>query len=391
VSEETVAIAPIRLARSPLRLLIAPLVLDFCGGAAIAAATLLAGGSGLALGIAGGIVVVLAAYLLVLLLSIRLDVEVATLYLHWIGGARRYTLARGPVTRVTVSGREAAIRPRFGAFGWALGRATLRGTEPIDLVRLASVPTVILVPTDRGRLGIAPASEAELLAALTAAARVKQRLDEVAARARGIALPVPGLSGSSAVPAARMPARAEAPRMLTGIERTRLEQRLAAERAAALAAAEEERRAANEAAFRASQEAAAAAVDERRAMTGAYRRLRRPAAWQRPAWAGRLRAPRHVAVEGAPRAAALADRLAPYSPALLPALAAGALWLVAFVTGRVDLPEASLRPIALAFILCGPAAAIAALGARAWFPRLMGLVIVTALAALLLTGRALFA
>ena len=38
---------------------------------------------------------------------------------------------------------------------------------------------MILVPTDRGRVGIAPASEQQLLNALAAAARIQQRLDEV--------------------------------------------------------------------------------------------------------------------------------------------------------------------------------------------------------------------
>ena len=43
-------------------------------------------------------------------------------------------LVRGPVTRVALAGDEAArLRPRFGALGWAVGRAVLRGDEQIDL------------------------------------------------------------------------------------------------------------------------------------------------------------------------------------------------------------------------------------------------------------------
>ena len=77
---------------------------------------------------------------------------------------------------------RSAIRTRFGFLGWAYGRAILRGEEPISIVRLAPTPTVILVPTDHGRLAIAAASEPELLEALGAAARVQQRLDEVSGR-----------------------------------------------------------------------------------------------------------------------------------------------------------------------------------------------------------------
>ena len=79
---------------------------------------------------AGLVVAALSLYLAVMLLSVRLDVEVATLRLRWMGGERRYTLVRGAVTRVPLHGPEAArLRPRFGALGWGLGKARLRGDE----------------------------------------------------------------------------------------------------------------------------------------------------------------------------------------------------------------------------------------------------------------------
>jgi hypothetical protein len=59
------------------------------------------------------------------------------------------------------------------------------------------------------------------------------------------------------------------------------------------------------------------------------------------------------------------------------------------VVGRLDLGDAELRPVSLALLATGPLAAIGALAARAWFPRLFGLVVVSSLAALLLVGRAL--
>ena len=34
--------------------------------------------------------------------------------------------------------------------GWGIGRATLRGEEQIQLIRLAPTASMILIPTDRG-------------------------------------------------------------------------------------------------------------------------------------------------------------------------------------------------------------------------------------------------
>jgi hypothetical protein len=374
----TVSLAAIPLARAPVRLLLGPLVLLAAGSVAAVAGLVVGGVAGVGLVAAGIVVDALAVYLAMVLFSLRLDVEVAMLRLSWIGGERRYVLARGAVTRVPLSGSGAAsLRPRFGAIGWAMGPAMLRRSEPIELVRLARSASVILVPTDRGRLAIAPASEQQLLTALGAAARVQQRLDEVALRARALpAAPaseveLPG-AGPEAAGAALGQAAGQA-RVLTGIERAMLEERLAAERAAALAAAEAEleraRAAAPDTGFEGQAGAAAAAV-----VTPAPRRIRRRATWQRPAWVG-----------GAPSAA----RALPFLAAVVPLFGAVAIWSAAAVIGRLDLGDAELRPVSLALLATGPLAALGALAARAWFPRLFGLVVVSSLAALLLVGRAL--
>jgi hypothetical protein len=368
----TVALAPIPLARAPVRLLFGPLVLLAAGSVAAVAGVLVGGMAGVGLVAAGVVVDALAVYLAMVLFSLRLDVEVAMLRLSWIGGERRYVLSRGAVTRVPLRGSEAAsLRPRFGAIGWAMGPATLRRSEPIELVRLARSESVILVPTDRGRLAIAPVSEQQLLTALGAAARVQQRLDEVAARARALA-PAPE---QQVAPEAEAPATAPVAEahVLTGIERAMLEERLAAERAAALAAAEaelERTRAMSAEAGAEPRAAAAAAI-----VTPSPRRLRRRAKWQRPAWVG-----------GAPSAA----QVMPFVAAAVPLIGAIAVWAAAAVIGRLDpLSDAELRPISLALLATGPVAALGALAARAWFPRLFGLVLVSSLAALVLVGRAL--
>ncbi|HEX2141057.1 MAG TPA: hypothetical protein VHK28_02115, partial [Candidatus Limnocylindria bacterium] len=233
----TVAIARIPLARARMRLLVAPLVLLVAGAVAAGGGVLLGGFPGVGLVVAGIVVSVLAIYLALIPLTARLDVEVATLRLRWLGGERAFTLVRGAVTRVPLVGEGAArLRPRFGALGWALGPARLRGEESIQLVRLAPTPSMILVPTDQGRFGIAAASEAQLLEALGAAARVQQRLDEVTARTRAF-MPavVPPPPPEIIEPVEH--AAESGPRVMTGIERAILEERLAAQRAAALARA----------------------------------------------------------------------------------------------------------------------------------------------------------
>src|SRR5687767_11951658 len=157
MTNTTVPIAPIPLARSHRRLLVVPLILLAAGGVAVGGGVVLGDAMGIGLVAAGLVVGALSLYLALMLVSVRLDVEVATLRLRWLGGERRYTLVRGPVTRVVLRGREAArLRPRFGAMGWGLGRARLRRNENIELIRLARTATMILVPTDHGRVGVAP-------------------------------------------------------------------------------------------------------------------------------------------------------------------------------------------------------------------------------------------
>jgi hypothetical protein len=391
----TVSIAPIPLARSTRRLLTPPLILFLAGGVSVGGGVVLGDTMGVGLVAAGLVVAALSIALGTMLLSVRLDVEIATLRLRWLGGERRYTLVRGPVTRIALQGSEAArLRPRFGALGWALGHARLRGDENVDLVRLAPSASMILVPTDRGRVGVAPASEQQLLAALAAAARIQQRLDEVAERARAYVTPArheraetpqpPPMALPTSTISDEAPAAVQ--RLLTGIERTLIEERLAADRAAALVAAEAERQAAADAARTA---ASVPAVPVTSATSTVPPRLRRRGEWQRPAWmAARPRMRERAVVERRPFPIPTA-RLLAYGVAVTPAVAAGAVWLTAAITGRLEMPVEHLRPLALALLAAGPAGALAGLAAQTWFPRLVGLVAITALAALGLVGRAL--
>lgn len=388
MSDETVvAIARIPLARSTARVLAGPALVLLAAIAAAVGGWLLPEAwmrVGAILG--AGLLLLLAIFLAARILSVSLEVEVSTLRVRRLGTDLRYTLVRGAVTRVALVGEGAArLRPRFGPFGWGVGPATLRGEETIQLVRLGPVRSLILVPTDAGRVGIAAASEEHLLAALSAAARVQQRLDQVAVRARG--LPLDRLVEEAPRPAPPPPQPEPQPeRVLTGIERVLLEERLAAERASALAAAEAERRRAAEdaaalAAMQAEREAVAQAPVERR--PGSRLVLPRPSL-PRPS----LPRPRI----GVPSIGRLPQEAAArYLVVVVPLLAATIVWAYATVSGNLDLPDDRARLVGLTLALGGPGAALGALVARAWFPRLLGLVTVTSVCALILAGRALLA
>ncbi len=365
-------IARIRLARSLPRLLAWPALV--IGTGLMAGATWMAGSFGSGVGgvvfaALGGVLVLIGLAVMAVLLSIRLEVHEAAVRVSWLGGERVYVLIRGPVTRVRLHGSEASkLRPRFGMFGWALGSARLRDEEEIHVVRLARTRTAILVPTERGRLAIGAADEDQLLDALSRAARARQRLEDLADATqppepatqaepeREMAEPPeidePGVAGVAAE---------VQPRVLTGIERALLEQRLAEERAAA---AEAELRAAEEAAV--GQPGGPVVPEPATPPVGAE-----PAERQR----------RRVAL-GRPRPSS--------AFVLVPLLGAGAAWAVGIANGTIPPPESDAgRLVALALVLAGPASSVGAIMALAWWPRLVGVVVSGGLAAAVFIGRAL--
>lgn len=361
-------IARIRLARSLPRLAAWPALV--AGTGAMAGATWLVGSFGSGMGgivfaVLGGALVLIGLAVMIVLLSIRLEVQEAAIRLSWLGGERIYTLVRGPVTRVRLRGPEASkLRPRFGMFGWALGSARLRDEEEIHVVRLARTPTAILVPTERGRLAIGAADEEQLLEALSRAARARQRLEDLADEVRPMEAPVaPEHEGSAPAEPAEAPPGADVaadiePPVLTGIERALLEQRLAEERAAAAAAAEPQPQAAAEAA---AEPVAPAALPARREV-GRRRRI------------------------------ALARPRPSSAFVLVPLLGAGAAWAVGIANGTYPPPDSDAgRLVALALVLAGPASSVGAIMALAWWPRLVGVVVTGGLAASVFVGRALLA
>jgi hypothetical protein len=380
MAHEPMPIARVRLARSLPRVLALPAALVLLAAAAGTAAWLAGGAVEVSLGVLAGALIASAAAVAILPLTLHLEVEVGGLRVRWLGGGRRYRLVPGAVTRAPMRAPgERVIRTRFRILGWAYGSARLRGSERISIIRLARTPTVILVPTDHGRLAIGAASEAELLEALGAAARVQQRLDEVSGRVRA-ALPEPPAREVEHAPA---PVSSEAvapdagPRVMTGIERARLEAELAAARAAALREAEAERAAATPAGDAAPPAGAAVEVS------------RPPAAKaETPPWV-RLRAPRI----GAPARAGWASERptavrVSIALALLPLAASLVGFFIAGGSSALVYDNVPTRLLATALVACGPAAALGVLIARAWWPRLAGLVATSAVVAVVLLARA---
>lgn len=348
-------IARIRLSRSLPRLLALPALAGLVGGVTIAGGlAILPGAAGYAVAAAGGLLILLALAAAIVVLSIRLEVEEAAVRVRWLGGQRIYALSPGPVTRVRLTGPSASkLRGGWRLLGGQFGGARLRDEERIEVVRLAPTPTAILVPTDRGRLGIAAADEAALLDALSRAARARQRLEEAARQAE----PVEEAAAPVSDPVVEVD-----PVIMTGIERALFDLRMAEERIAAEAASEAERIAAEEAARQAEAEAAARAAEP------------------------------EPAAEPQPRGRGLPIRRAAPSAVLLllPLVGAGAALGIGVTFGSMPNPGTDLwRLTALALVLAGPAATIGAIMARVWWPRLVGVVVAGGLAAAVFIGRAL--
>ena len=344
----TEPIARIRLARSRSRLLAVPIAFLLAGAGAVAVGLLVAQGP------AGPRArrarrprpSLRAGRGAMLLLSVRLEVAESAVSLRLARGRRVYALVPGPVTRVQLRGRRAStLRPRSGALGWGIGPARLRGEEEIELVRLAATPTAILIPTDRGRLAIAPANEQELLEALAQAAQARQRAEAAED------------DGAEERTAESDPdLESELPSALTGIERSLLEERLARER-------DEARRA-----VMAAQLAAASTA------TAASEVAEAPAADTRPVTRR--------------RSLGLARPRAGWAFVLMPTVAAGIAWWIGLLIGGIPEPGTDLaRLTSLALVLAGPATSVGAIMTLAWWPRLVGVVVAAGLVATIFIGR----
>jgi hypothetical protein len=246
----------------------------------------------------------------------------------------------------------------------------LRDVEDVEVVRLAGTATVILVPTERGRLAIAPSSEDELIDALSRAAQARQRLERFIAEAPSAPEGEPVAATPPEEPSwpEPDPEPEPGPPALTGIERALLEERLAREREEAQAAAGESISSAPDALPENTPQAMPAAGVEETAAPS-----------RRGRW---LRGSRGVPRTGRPRPSA--------AFVFVPIVGAGIVWIAATALGRLPDPTSDVgRLTALALVLAGPATSVGAIMARAWWPRIVGVVVTSGLAASVFVGRAL--
>ena len=341
----------VHLARRPWPALRVPVIIVAVGLATIVVA--IASGAGLAipLAVAGAILAVEGTYLGIRQLTIRLEVEPGIVRLRGLGVNKRYLLdPQGSLARLrTETAGERWLRSGRGLLlGYGAGQATLVGGEVVDLVRLAPGPAVILIPTDRGRLGVVPADEAELVKAIVTAVRE--------------APPLPMAVEPPPVPVILAP-----PAAMSGIDRAEREDRLVGERSAAEAGAAAERAAATMAASVAALPPLA---------DGSLPRVVRPRVAPPP------RRRLSAAEAGRPSWYLSPGEL---TAVALPTLAAVVTWVVVRAVGPSTLP---LDVLVATVILAGPFSSVAAYMTIPRWPRLAGLTSASAIAALLLVLRA---
>jgi hypothetical protein len=391
----------------------------------------------------GAVLAVVGGWVILRIRSLRLRVEPDYLHLTGMGVDRRYHLAKGSLARVASAGLARRRRPSL--LGSAVGPATL-GDETVELIRLGATPSVILIPTEQGRVALAAAAEDELVQTLMAAARTREERAPVAATvisapaALAPAAVAPAAMAAAAVapvpaPAPR-PAQPEPPaRPLTGIERMALEEKMAEERRAALTGARSEQAAASLATAAALSPPAPPTVfvppapppiaapvaapapeppptaeagsPEVAALFGEAAPAAAPAAALAPAVAAppplapaatatpATSAPSRISLpRGLPRRRPMATRVerpiftVDLAVLAAPLVGAGAVWFLAAATEAIPTDQ-GLDPIGAALLLSGPVAMLAVFLARSRWPRLAGLTSVSALIALALVARAL--
>jgi hypothetical protein len=162
---------PIRvdLARDPARLLLwlgFRLVIAEVG---IVVGLRAPGAIGIAVTVAGAAVLGYVVLLAVHVLSLRLEIEPGEIHVVSLLVRRRYRLGGGAAARLQADPGRAAFGTQLGSFGIEIGPGRSPSNEPVHVIRLAPVPSMVLIPTAETPLAIAPSSERRLLRALAPA------------------------------------------------------------------------------------------------------------------------------------------------------------------------------------------------------------------------------
>jgi hypothetical protein len=175
-SPTVIAARPIRLplrvalARDPARLLLWLGVRLVIAEIGVVVGLQTPGAIGTTVTVAGlavlGYVVLLALHVL----SLRLEIRPGEARVTSMLVRRRYRLVDGEVTLVRTAPGRASFGTQLGGFGIEIGLGRAASDESVDVVRLAPVATMILIPSSHTRLVIAPSSRRILVRALQAAA-----------------------------------------------------------------------------------------------------------------------------------------------------------------------------------------------------------------------------
>lgn len=124
------------------------------------------GAIGLTVTLAGVAVLGYVILLTLHVLSLRLEIHPGEVRVTSILVRRRYPVQAGAVTRLRVEPRKGILGTQLGGFGIEIGAGRIPSAESVDVVRLAPVASLILIPTQPARLAVVPSSERTLLRAL---------------------------------------------------------------------------------------------------------------------------------------------------------------------------------------------------------------------------------
>lgn len=127
---------------------------------------------GLAITVASVAVLVYVVLLATYVLSLRVELRPGEIWLVAGPMRRRFQLIDAPMTRLHVTARRGQFGTTLGGFGIELGASVDDQGRPIEVVRLAPDPTIVIVPCQRVRLAIVPSSEKRLVTAVAAAVTV---------------------------------------------------------------------------------------------------------------------------------------------------------------------------------------------------------------------------
>ncbi len=197
VPAEAAQFTRIDLARDARTTLVLPAAFVLLGVAVAAGSAALLGWPAMLIGVAIGLALLGAgAWIGLRTRSLQLAVETDYLHLTGLRVDRRYHLARGGLSRVSTAGPTGVrLRTRPSTLGLGMGRSSLGGDEQIEVIRLGATPSVIVVPTEKGRLAVAAASEDALVRALMAAAKTRAERPPAPAAAPALAAaPAPAVA-----------------------------------------------------------------------------------------------------------------------------------------------------------------------------------------------------